>query len=105
MDKDPIQLTNNELGCPDCKIELIPDKIPYHWKRKLLGYFDGIKCTKCNYSLLTEKGFCDSGNVIKYGTQKDNNGLVSFPEFNKTEFKSSGINNTNLPKVIFVDYI
>jgi len=69
-EKDPIQLESGELGCPDCKVQLVSGNLPMYFRRIFFGYFDGLKCTKCDYGLLTEKGYEDSGNVIKHYTQQ-----------------------------------
>jgi len=76
--KSPILLESDELGCPYCEIPLVPGKVEMYYKQKPLGYFDGLKCKICNYGLLTEQGYIDSGNVIKYGTQTSSNGIVNF---------------------------
>ncbi len=59
LDKDPIQINNDKLGCPDCKTPLISGGVPMKCKRLPIGDFDGLKCPKCKYVVLTEKGYKD----------------------------------------------
>lgn len=64
MEKDPVELAQGKLGCPDCKYPLVPGLTPFYYKGDKLGAFDGIVCEMCGFGLLTEKGYEDTGKAI-----------------------------------------
>ena len=65
MDKVPIEMESGRLGCPDCRRPLEPGLLPFHYKGRRLGAFDGIVCGVCGYGLFTEKGYDESGAAIE----------------------------------------
>lgn len=64
MEEDPIQLTNDELGCPRCKIQLVEGKSSYYFQRVKVGSFESLRCEFCGYFILTENGFKESTKAI-----------------------------------------
>lgn len=64
-DELPIQLENDALGCPRCKVELISRKSRVLVDRIDIGSFDSRSCEFCGFYLLTTKGFDESAKVIK----------------------------------------
>jgi len=64
-DEDPIELKSGELGCPRCNTQLVDGKVPYFVNKTKVGEFDGLVCEICNYGLLSEKGYEDSGKKVK----------------------------------------
>ena len=64
-DELPIQLENDALGCPRCKVELISRKSKVFVDRIDIGSFDSRSCAFCGFFLLTTKGFDESAKVIK----------------------------------------
>ncbi len=68
MGEDPIQLSNDELGCPRCKVELIEGKSPFYFQKVKVGSFDSLRCEFCGFFILTETGFKESSKAItKFG--------------------------------------
>lgn len=63
-DELPIQLTNDALGCPHCRVELTNRKSRVFVESVTIGMFDSMACEFCGFFLLTEKGFDESAKVI-----------------------------------------
>ncbi len=63
--QDPIQLPNDEFGCPRCKTELNEGKSPYYFQSVKVGSFDSLRCEFCGYFILSEEGFRESTKRIK----------------------------------------
>lgn len=61
----PIQLENNALGCPRCRVELSSNKSRVFVDRIYIGAFDSLACGFCGFFLLTEKGFDESAKEVK----------------------------------------
>jgi len=75
MDKPPISLGNGKFGCPVCKTPLVTGKSPYFIKGvKVTGEFESLLCNICNYSVLTEIGYEESGK------KAEEIGLLGTPE-------------------------
>ena len=71
---DPIQLSNDELGCPRCKTELVKGKSPFYFQKVKVGSFDSLRCEFCGYFILSEEGFRESTKKMKslgLGSQKE----------------------------------
>ena len=65
---DPIQLSNDELGCPRCKTQLLEGRSPFYFQRVKVGSFDSLRCEFCGFFVLTETGFRKSSEaIIKLG--------------------------------------
>ena len=64
MDEDPIQLENDEFGCPRCKVQLIESKSSFYFQRVKAGSFDSLRCEFCGFFVLTENGFKESTKAI-----------------------------------------
>ena len=74
MEKEPIQLDSGKIGCPICQTPLIEGSSPYFIKGMKVGEFDSIFCVMCRYSVLTEKGYVESGK------KAEEMGLIGVPE-------------------------
>jgi len=64
-EKDPIQLKSGKLACPDCSTPLDSGLVPYYLDGNFLGSFDGLICKMCDFGLLSETGYSDSGKMAK----------------------------------------
>ena len=64
MEEDPIQLANDELGCPRCKTPLVEGKSPFYFQKVKVGSFDSLRCDFCGFFILTEIGFRESSKSI-----------------------------------------
>ena len=65
MGEFPIEIEPGKLGCPRCKTPLVDGETPCYYKGRSMGLFDGLVCKTCDYGLLSQKGFDDSGKVIE----------------------------------------
>lgn len=62
MDKPPIPIGSGKFGCPICKTPLVTGKSPYFIRDvRVTGEFESLRCNICNYSVLTEIGYEESG--------------------------------------------
>ena len=59
--EEPIVISNDDLRCPVCRTRLVEGKSPYYLHGTKVGEFDSLLCEICHYSLLTEKGYEESG--------------------------------------------
>ena len=64
MGKVPIQLSNEELGCPRCKIQLVEGRSQFYFQHVKAGSFDSLRCDFCGFFVLTETGFRESTRAI-----------------------------------------
>ena len=64
MEEDPIQLENDELGCPRCKVELVEGKSSVYFQKVKVGSFDSMRCEFCGFFILTDTGFRESTKAI-----------------------------------------
>jgi len=71
---DPIQLDSGKIGCPICQTPLVEGIAPYYLKGIKVGEFDSLVCEMCRYSVLTEKGYVESGK------RAEEMGLIGAPE-------------------------
>lgn len=62
--QDPVQLSNEELGCPRCNTELVDGKSPLYFQKVKVGSFDSLRCEFCGYFILSEEGFRESSKKI-----------------------------------------
>jgi len=68
MEEEPIQLSNDELGCPRCKTQLVEGRSPFYFQRVKVGSFDSLRCEFCGFFVLTKTGFRESSKaIIKLG--------------------------------------
>lgn len=91
-DELPIQLTNDALGCPRCRVELTNRKSRVFIDGTTIGMFDSLACEFCGFFLLTEKGFDESAKIIKlFGLdipRQDNAPVHRHDEGNKHNMES-----------------
>lgn len=108
-EKDPIQLKSGGFGCPDCSTLLDDGLVPYYLDGNFLGSFDGQICPMCNFGLLSEKGYEDSGKaayqrgqIIK-SLDIDLDGNLDWTEYVDTQITSNEL--ANIPRHIEIEPI
>ena len=55
--ESPIRLETGEISCPKCDGILRPGQTPFKIRGELVGSFDALVCSGCDYFVLTSSGY------------------------------------------------
>lgn len=75
----PNRNEKGEIECPNEDGVLRDGKAPFYFKNQLIGNFDALVCSKCEYYALTSSGYTEA---MK---EAEKLGLVGPPESSETE--------------------